>query len=56
MSSANSESFTSFQIWISVSALIAVAKTSKARLNSGDESGHLALFLTLEEMLSVFDH
>ena len=43
MSSANSESFTSFQIWISVSALIAVAKTSKAMLNSGDESGHLCL-------------
>ena len=43
MSSANSESFTSFQIWISVSALIAVAKTSKAMLNSSDESGQPCL-------------
>ena len=46
ISSANSESFTSFPIWIpfiSFSFLIAVAKPFKTMLNSSGDSGHLCL-------------
>ena len=47
MSSANSESFASFPIWIpfiSLSSLTDVAKTSKTMLNSSSESGPPCLF------------
>ena len=58
MSSANSESFIFlFQSgFISFSALIAMAKTSKTMLNSSGESGHPCLALDLGEMLSIFHH
>ena len=46
MSSANSESFPSFPVWIVFflfSALIAVANTSKIMFNSNDDRGHPCL-------------
>ena len=46
MSSASSESFTSFPIWFpftSFSALIAVANTSKTMLKNSGDSGHHCL-------------
>ena len=46
MSSANSESSTSFMIWIPFipfSSLIAIARSSKTMLNNRTETGHLCL-------------
>ena len=59
MSYANSESFTSFLIWIpltSFSSLIAVSKTFRTMWNNSGESGHPCLVPDLRRMLSVSHH
>ena len=59
MSPANSESFTSFLIWIpftSFSSLIAIARTSRTMLNNSGKVDTLVLFLILGGLLSVSQH
>ena len=59
MTSANSESFTSFLIWIpfiSFSSLIAVARTSGTMLNNSDESGQPCLVPILMGNAFSFHH
>ena len=64
--SANSESFTSFPVWIpfnSFSSLIAMARISKTMLNNSGKSGHTclvpylrgnSLFFTIENICCGF--
>ena len=59
ISSANSDHFTSFQLWItfiSSFALIAMVRTSKTMLNYSGKNGHPCFVLIIMEMLSVFHH
>ena len=57
MSSANSDSFTSFPIWIlflSFSSVVAMARTSKTMVNNHGKSGHLYLVSDLRENALFF--
>ena len=57
MSSANSDSFTSFPIWIPFiyfSSLIAVAKTSKTMLNNSSESGQPSTDEWIKKMWHIY--
>ena len=52
MLSANTDSFTSFPIWIlfiSFSSVVAMTKTSKTMVNNHGKSGHLYLVSDLRE-------
>ena len=57
MSSAKSDSFTSFPVWISFISflsLIAMASTSKIMLNNSGESGHVCLGPDLRRKAFMF--
>ena len=56
MSSANSESFTFSDHFISFSSLISVARTSRTMLNNSGKSEHSCLVPDIGQMFSVFHH
>ena len=52
----SSTAFTMCILFIYFSSLITEARTSKTMLSNSGKSGYLFLFLTLQEMLSLFHH